>query len=229
VQHSPDPSGVQVLDDAIQALCSHYGFDYYLLASFPQADKSGFGDNLLVCNWPGELINVYRKADGFRVSKIIARLKRAVMPVFMQASSFWLDADNRETPELAQSFTSLGFENVLAFTLHDAEMNMYVIALCGSVRSPAMSDIMAIYFAAMQALDNGTALSALQAGPREKLTAREVECLRWSAAGKSSDEIAIILAISSHTVISYLKSAMRKLEAVNRMQAVARAYRYRLL
>jgi DNA-binding CsgD family transcriptional regulator len=30
-------------------------------------------------------------------------------------------------------------------------------------------------------------------------------------------------------VVGYLKSAMRKLDSVNRMQAVARAFRYRLL
>ncbi|MNL69341.1 HTH-type quorum sensing-dependent transcriptional regulator VjbR [compost metagenome] len=68
-----------------------------------------------------------------------------------------------------------------------------------------------------------------QEGPRERLSARELECLRWTAAGKSSEEIAIILNISSHTVVSYLKSAMRKLDSVNRMQAIARACRFRLL
>ncbi|MNE47978.1 HTH-type quorum sensing-dependent transcriptional regulator VjbR [compost metagenome] len=86
-----------------------------------------------------------------------------------------------------------------------------------------------LYFDAVQMLDRASGDTLLRQEPREKLTAREIECLRWSAAGKSSEEIAIILSISSHTVISYLKSAMRKLEAVNRMQAVARAYRYRLL
>jgi DNA-binding CsgD family transcriptional regulator len=65
--------------------------------------------------------------------------------------------------------------------------------------------------------------------PMENLSSREIECLRWSAAGKSSEEIAIILDLSAHTVIGYLKSAMRKLDSVNRMQAIARALRYRLL
>ena len=66
-------------------------------------------------------------------------------------------------------------------------------------------------------------------GAREKLSSREVECLRWAAAGKSSDEIAIILGISAYTVSSYFKSATRKLDAVNRMQAIARAMRMKLI
>jgi DNA-binding CsgD family transcriptional regulator len=94
---------------------------------------------------------------------------------------------------------------------------------------PDRAELAAMQFAAMEMLDLGADELVPRYGPREKLSAREVECLRWSAAGKSSDEIAIILDISTHTVVSYLKSAMRKLEAVNRMQAVARACRFRLL
>jgi DNA-binding CsgD family transcriptional regulator len=81
----------------------------------------------------------------------------------------------------------------------------------------------------MELLDKVSRNGNLEDGPSETLTRREIECLRWSAAGKSSDEIAIILDLSSHTVAGYLKSAMRKLDSVNRMQAVARAFRYRLL
>jgi DNA-binding CsgD family transcriptional regulator len=83
-------------------------------------------------------------------------------------------------------------------------------------------------FGAMEFLD-AYARSQVTEQPLESLSSREIECLRWSAAGKSSDEIAIILDLSPHTVVGYLKSAMRKLDSVNRMQAVARAFRYRLL
>ncbi|WP_310296009.1 helix-turn-helix transcriptional regulator [Rhizobium sp. BE258] len=54
---------------------------------------------------------------------------------------------------------------------------------------------------------------------------REIECLGWAAAGKSSFETAAILRISAHTVNGYMKSAMRKMDVVNRMQAVAKACR----
>jgi len=61
------------------------------------------------------------------------------------------------------------------------------------------------------------------------LSGRELDCLGWSAAGKSSEEIAVILALSTHTVNEYLKAAMRKLNAVSRTQAVAIACRLRLI
>lgn len=217
------------LDVGLTDLCRKYGFDRYLLSGFPRADKSGFRDNIIHSNWPASLINAYSISDAFRCSKLIAVLKRTIVPVWLSGSCFWQDENNRDVADLGGEFTRFGYNNVLACTLHDAHMNIYVLGLSGGRGALAQSEMAALYFDAVQMLDRASGETLLRQGPREKLTAREIECLRWSAAGKSSEEIAIILSISSHTVISYLKSAMRKLEAVNRMQAVARAFRYRLL
>lgn len=82
-----------------------------------------------------------------------------------------------------------------------------------------------LVFDLMTALDNLT-----RGGSDLKLLSRrEIECLRWSAAGKSSEEIAIILSLSSHTVTAYLKTAMKKLDVTTRVQAVVMAYRLKLL
>jgi DNA-binding CsgD family transcriptional regulator len=56
-----------------------------------------------------------------------------------------------------------------------------------------------------------------------KLSRREIQCLEWSAQGKSSTEIAIILGLADGTVREYFKSAATKLNATNRAQAVARS------
>lgn len=229
MQSQSSTKTLDILEDAIAALCFRHGFSYYLLSSFPQADKAGFGDSLLLTNWPVSLINSYRLSDAFRRSKLVTQLRRTIMPVFLPGSSLWLDADDREIAKSSDLFETEQFENILSFTLHDAQLDIYILALSGKRQAPAYNESAEIHYAAIRAVDSSSAVSTLEAGPRERLTVREIECLRWSAAGKSSDEIAIILAISSHTVVSYLKSAMRKLEAVNRMQAVARAYRYRLL
>lgn len=61
------------------------------------------------------------------------------------------------------------------------------------------------------------------------ITTREKECLRWCAEGKTSEEIGIILALSTHTVNHYLISATKKLNAVNRMHAITVAIRHGML
>lgn len=65
--------------------------------------------------------------------------------------------------------------------------------------------------------------ASMEAGERAKLSARERECLRWAAAGKTTEETALILGLSPETVRIYFKRAMRKMGASTRAQAVARA------
>lgn len=56
-----------------------------------------------------------------------------------------------------------------------------------------------------------------------QLTAREQECLRWVADGKTSWEIAQIIGMSERTVNFHLNNAMFKLDVSNRQHAVAKA------
>jgi DNA-binding CsgD family transcriptional regulator len=55
------------------------------------------------------------------------------------------------------------------------------------------------------------------------LTKREVECLRWAAAGKTNDEIGLILGLQRTTIRFHIRAASLKLDAVNRDQAVFKA------
>ncbi len=61
------------------------------------------------------------------------------------------------------------------------------------------------------------------ASPSPSLTARERECMRWVAMGKTSWEIALILSISSRTVDFHVRNAMAKLDATSRQQAIYNA------
>jgi len=55
------------------------------------------------------------------------------------------------------------------------------------------------------------------------LTKREVECLRWAAAGKTNDEIGLILGLQRTTVRFHIRAASLKLDAVNRDQTLFKA------
>jgi DNA-binding CsgD family transcriptional regulator len=55
------------------------------------------------------------------------------------------------------------------------------------------------------------------------LSARELDCLKWTAAGKTAWEASIILGISERTVRFYLNTAREKLNCATTTQAVAKA------
>lgn len=58
---------------------------------------------------------------------------------------------------------------------------------------------------------------------KDNLTPREVECLFWACEGKTTWEISKIIDVTERTVIFHLTSATKKLGAVNRQHAVAKA------
>jgi DNA-binding NarL/FixJ family response regulator len=58
---------------------------------------------------------------------------------------------------------------------------------------------------------------------QDQLTQREKEVLTWVGRGKTSSEIAIILGLSERTVNFHCDQAMRRLDVINRTQAVAKA------
>ena len=95
------------------------------------------------------------------------------------------------------------------------DISHYELGILGLIAVHAY-DIFDLLNQAREALDN-------------PLTARETEVLEWAANGKTSGEIAQILALSDHTINTYMNSAMRKLDCVNRTQLVAKALRLHLI
>ncbi len=75
------------------------------------------------------------------------------------------------------------------------------------------------------------AVAALSATPERQtsMTPRETECLKLTAEGYTSDQIAGVLNLSPHTANQYLTNCTQKLNAVNRAHAVAKAIRAGLI
>lgn len=75
------------------------------------------------------------------------------------------------------------------------------------------------------------AVAALSTTPERQtnMTPRETECLKLTAEGYTSDQIAAALNLSPHTANQYLTNCTQKLNAVNRAHAVAKAIRAGLI
>ncbi|MDO9383811.1 MAG: helix-turn-helix domain-containing protein [Hyphomicrobiaceae bacterium] len=61
------------------------------------------------------------------------------------------------------------------------------------------------------------------------MSARELDCLSWTAAGKTAWEASIILGISERTVRFHLNVAREKLKCATTTQAVAKAISHQLI
>lgn len=74
-----------------------------------------------------------------------------------------------------------------------------------------------------------TRLKPHDGGNAPTISKRELECLGLTANGLTSEEIAVELGLSVHTANQYLTNTTQKLNAVNRMHAVAKALRLGLI
>jgi DNA-binding CsgD family transcriptional regulator len=62
-----------------------------------------------------------------------------------------------------------------------------------------------------------------------RLTPRELECLGWTMEGKTAWELGHILGIAEQTAVRHLHNASKKLQCVNKHQAVLKALRAKLI
>lgn len=75
-----------------------------------------------------------------------------------------------------------------------------------------------------------TPISVSAGAPSDSaLSEREIEILHWVREGKSNYEIGMVLSISPLTVKNHIQRILKKLQASNRTQAVAKAMNLRLL
>src|ERR1700693_5852973 len=126
---------------------------------------------------------------------------------------------------LASKFEAVPFVFLTARTDRDSELKGRRLGADDYVTKPVDLDILAEIIE-----------TRLGRGARNEvwsrhvaLSDRELECLTWSARGKTSPEIAVILNISKRTVNFHIENACRKLNVSTRTEAVARAASGRLL
>jgi len=94
----------------------------------------------------------------------------------------------------------------------------------GAVQEPYRAEMTALLTMVAHYFDNHMWTNCERTGEGHiALSPREHECLVWSAYGKTVEDIAAILAISTETVRVYLKRINQKLAAANRTHAVAKA------
>ena len=126
---------------------------------------------------------------------------------------------------LAPRFEAMPFIFLTARTDRDSELKGRRLGADDYVTKPVDFEILAAIIDAR-----------LGKGPRNEvwsrhvdLNERELECLTWSARGKTSPEIAAILSLSKRTVNFHIENACRKLNASTRTEAVVRATSGRLI
>ncbi|WP_018900812.1 LuxR C-terminal-related transcriptional regulator [Rhizobium sp. 2MFCol3.1] len=219
-KHSSD------VGEPFRYLIREFGLQHFLFAHFPSADRTGLAENVIASNWPADILLRVERSGEFYRGRFLAELRRSILPAFAESTGLGRMEKEGDDNELLDSCYGEGFANTMGFPIHDAQHRHYLIMLSGQHRISDEARLGSLVLSVMKVVNVYAPLERPESTP---LSGRELDCLKWAAAGKSSEEIALILGLSSHTVNDYLKTAMRKMNAVTRIQAVAIACRLRLL
>jgi transcriptional regulator EpsA len=139
---------------------------------------------------------------------------------------------------LARELSRLGVPQVLAHGTHDASGNMTsFFVFCAkpgtlSAKQAYLADVVVPYLHAAWVRSQVTwPLDRAGVKPAKTglLTPREQQILQWIYHGKSNIEIGMILDISPLTVKNHVQKTLRKLNVLNRTQAVGKALALRIV
>jgi DNA-binding response OmpR family regulator len=126
---------------------------------------------------------------------------------------------------LAPRFHDMPFVFLTALSDRDNELKGRTLGADDYVTKPIDFDVLAAIIGAR--LSRVARLGVWR--DKVDLNAREIETLTWSARGKTSEEIAMILGVAKRTVDFHLDSARAKLDVATRTQAVVKAVTGRLI
>ncbi len=215
------------------------GFSHFIVGLLPVSTASEFADLVLLTNLPSLALSEIESLSAFAIWNPVIRLRQTVAPYAFGHSGCGHSAlamiggnvqESFVSEEFSESFVALSVESGCCVPLVTLEgRRAYALLMAeGSFPTAELAEI---------ALEVARLFDQMcmskdwrrQRCDEQLLTARELECMQWVAAGKTSSEIAQITELSEHTVNHYLTICCRKLDAVNRVQATVKAVRSGLI
>jgi DNA-binding CsgD family transcriptional regulator len=134
------------------------------------------------------------------------------------------DSGGLVTGEEARLLDVLGHAEIYSLRLNVGRQRLFALFSASTAGQIDQTGLMRAQLKCCYALSHIPQLIAA-AAMQDPLSDRERECLFWVSEGKTTDEVAVILGVSSNTVNSYITHAIQKFAASNRAMAIATAIR----
>ncbi|MES5098289.1 helix-turn-helix transcriptional regulator [Agrobacterium sp. BA1120] len=157
---------------------------------------------------------------------LLDHLERSLLPVIWKSESGTGFSDIPDVPALMLRLANddLSYAG-LALPVRLGTIGNGYVVFCGGSLLLDNELVLEQHIKCTEIMVDLLALDERRVTPAESLSEREVACLQLAGDGRISEEIAVKLGLSVHTVNAYLGSATIKLDSVNRIQAIAKAIR----
>jgi LuxR family transcriptional regulator, quorum-sensing system regulator BjaR1 len=212
--------------DTMQGAISRFGFEWVAFAGILPKPGETMDDLVLAHRSPHGLHEVYTSRDHIRVDPNVRRALHSSRP-FEWTWEHYGDEHGPST-EVMRVLADFAMPRGFFVPVHCVGGYEAAVALSGADVELAPEAQPGHHLMSLYAFERIRQLRSGKQESKPPLTPREREVLTWSAQGKSAWEVGTILLVGKRTVDEHAQTAMRKLGAVNRTQAVAIALRHRL-
>lgn len=213
----------------LKALVSEYGFSQFSMIFIPVQGERELKPHTVISNWPPELLRAYDDRKLFSNSPIIKAVRKSDKPVEWRAGEINSRNGASEVDQSIELFRSFGIFSGVYFPAYNAAGKKGAMSFSGDRGSLSKEERAILHLLSLYAFNHASLLTYETSTAPPQLTPRELECLGWAAHGKTNSEIATILSISDSTVAGYVTSVCQKLNASNKVHAVAKGLRLGLL
>jgi len=181
---------------------------------------------------PSTLSDIFLRDTAVAPALLKAWEERRYQPVVVDVTATQLGSG-----AFAREIERLGATQLLVHGVHDADgraLTFFTFACRPGSIGPRQQYLAQLLTPSLHASWVRTQLqrtptSADKASNQSVLTVRELDILKWIYLGKSNFEIGAILKISPLTVKNHVQKILRKLNVVNRTQAIGKSLELRIL
>jgi LuxR family quorum sensing-dependent transcriptional regulator len=216
---------VDTVVGGVERILARYGITRLIFTGLPDTQ---FERAVLASRWPAEFLGLYLRNDYIRFDPIARRGRRSSQPFEWAAADYFDDSEPR-TAEVMRRAADFGLAHGFIVPINTPDGFDACVSMSGARLDLTERTKPLIHLVALYSYERVRQLVRIEPAERLLLTPREREVLQWVARGKSAWEIGEILKIGQRTVDEHAATALRKLGAANRAQAIAIAVRNKLI
>ncbi len=217
------------LHTAFGRAIGHHGFEHYACTVLRPSDSLNDAvATATAVKYPADWIGQYVEADYASIDPIMTKSLSTAEPFFWDDLAGLSSRQRRLFGDAADA----GLRTGICLPIHSPFGEVFVMSAASPVRDiDARRARLQMYLltAQFRLVHLELVRGADHAQPGPSLTDRERECLLWSARGKSSWDIGMIIGISEFTANFHIRNACAKLHATNRILGITKAIRLGLI
>ena len=216
-----DTGDADRLSGLVTSYLSEEGFEGFIYTPGPEQGKTDF------CSCGEQLLTVYWGNEYNLIDPVSQQARASWLPVSWDAEQLTVQCKGRQS-QLFCATVDHGYRRGISVPVRGpmGRLDMFVALSRLSRRDFALrAETWKREFMLIGAYMSATYHSMIAPEERTEasLTRRELECLSWTAHGKTAWEVGKLLQVSERTVQFHIQNACRKLDSVSKHQATLKA------